>query len=256
MSTPRRPLIAGNWKMHKTVAEARELARALRSRVKAEGPEVVVCPPATAIFAVAEALEGSPIAWGGQNMDWHAKGAFTGEIAPGMLTDLGCTHVILGHSERRTLFGETDEAVCQKVEAAVANGLTPIICVGETLEQREAQLTDNTVIVQVQRALHGYTPEQVAKVVFAYEPVWAIGTGKTCEATEADRVCGLIRDTLARLADAATAEGVRILYGGSVKPETIAEQMAKPHVDGALVGGACLDADSFAAIVNYEAVAR
>ncbi|MDB5100142.1 MAG: tpiA [Cyanobacteria bacterium RYN_339] len=256
MSTARRPLIAGNWKMHKTVAEARQLANALRAKVAAGGPEVVVCPPATALFAVAEELKGSAIAWGGQNMDWHAKGAFTGEIAPGMLTDLGCTFVIVGHSERRTLFGETDEAVCQKAEAALANGLTPIICVGETLEQREAALTDNVVIVQVQRALHGWTAEQVAKVVFAYEPVWAIGTGKTCESQEADRVCGLIRDTLARLADQATADGVRILYGGSVKPETIAEQMAKPHVDGALVGGACLEADSFAAIANYQAVAR
>jgi triosephosphate isomerase len=164
--------------------------------------------------------------------------------------------VILGHSERRTYFGETDEAVRQKAEAALANGLTPIICVGETLEQREAALTDSTVIVQVQRALHGWTPEHVAKVVFAYEPVWAIGTGKTCEAAEADRVCGLIRDTLARLSDEGTAGGVRILYGGSVKPETIAEQMAKPHIDGALVGGACLEAGSFAAIANYQAVAR
>jgi triosephosphate isomerase len=257
MSSTRRPLIAGNWKMHKTVGEARALAKGLRDKLGNDpGAEVVLCPPFTALAAVAEELQGSRLALGAQNMDWHEKGAFTGEVAPGMLTDVGCSHVIIGHSERRQLFGETDENVCQKSDVALAHGLTPIICVGETLEQREAALTDNVVIVQVQRALHGFDAAKVAKVVFAYEPVWAIGTGKTCESGEADRVCGLIRDTIARQAGQEVADGVRVLYGGSVKPETIAEQMSKTHIDGALVGGASLEVDSFAAIAGFQVAAR
>ncbi|MEB3223864.1 MAG: triose-phosphate isomerase [Candidatus Sericytochromatia bacterium] len=250
----RRPVIAGNWKMHKTVGEARSLARGLAELVGGlgeAGPEVVLCPPFTALAAVKEAIAGTGLKLGAQTMDWHEKGAYTGEVAPAMLVDLGVTHVILGHSERRQLFGETDEGVCRKVEAALRHGLVPIICVGETLEEREGGLTDNVVIVQVQRALHGRTPAEVAQVVFAYEPVWAIGTGKTCESAEADRVCGVIRDTIGRLTDATTAEAVRIQYGGSVKPDTIAEQMAQPHIDGALVGGASLEAASFAAIVRF-----
>jgi triosephosphate isomerase len=252
--TTRRPVIAGNWKMHKTIGEARALASALAEQLGGRGdagPEVVLCPPFTALAAVKEVLAGTGLALGAQTMDWHEKGAFTGEIAPGMLVDLGVTHVVLGHSERRQLFGETDEGVCRKVEAALQHGLVPIVCVGETLEEREGGLTDNVVIVQVQRALHGRTPTQVAGVVFAYEPVWAIGTGKTCDAAEANRVCGVIRDTVGRMTDAETAAAVRIQYGGSVKPDTIAEQMAQPHIDGALVGGASLEAASFAAIVKF-----
>ena len=256
--TTRRPVIAGNWKMHKTVGEARDLAKGLVAKLgnASSGPEVVLCPPFTALAAVAEAIQGSGLKLGAQNMNWHAKGAFTGEIAPNMLVDLGVTHVIIGHSERRQLFGETDENVNRKVEAALAAGLVPIVCVGETLEEREAALTDNVVIVQVQRALQNVAAADVAKAIFAYEPVWAIGTGKTCDSPEANRVCGLVRDTIARMTDAATAEAVRVQYGGSVKPDTIAEQMTHPHIDGALVGGASLEVDSFAAIANYDAVAR
>ncbi|MEB3329760.1 MAG: triose-phosphate isomerase [Candidatus Sericytochromatia bacterium] len=252
--TTRRPVIAGNWKMHKTVGEARALAADLAAQLRdlgASGPEVVLCPPFTALAAVQEVLTGTGLALGAQTMDWHEQGAFTGEVAPGMLVDLGVTHVVLGHSERRQLFGETDEGVRRKVEAALQHGLVPIVCVGETLEEREGGLTDNVVIVQVQRALHGRQPTEVARVIFAYEPVWAIGTGKTCDAVEANRVCGVVRDTIARLTDVATAEAVRIQYGGSVKPDTIAGQMAQPHIDGALVGGASLEAASFAAIVRF-----
>ena len=257
MSHSRRPVIAGNWKMHKTLDESRALAQALKAKVGTDPlPEVVVCPPFTALAAVTGELVGSPIKVGGQTMDWHAKGAFTGEIAPGMLTDLGVTHVLLGHSERRQFFGETDEGVRAKVEAALSNGLVPIICVGETLEEREAALTDNVVIVQVQRALHGLAPDGLSGVIFAYEPVWAIGTGKVCDAAEANRVCGLVRDTVARMTNSDLADAVRVLYGGSVKADTIAEQMAQSDIDGALVGGASLEADSFAAIVNYSAVAH
>ncbi len=256
--TTRRPVIAGNWKMHKTVAEARDLAKGLVDKLGSAsgGPEVVLCPPFTALAAVGEVIKGSGLKLGAQNMNWHAKGAFTGEIAPSMLVDLGVTHVILGHSERRQLFGETDENVNRKVEAAIAVGLVPIVCVGETLEEREAALTDNVVIVQVQRALQGIPAAEVAKMVFAYEPVWAIGTGKTCDSPEANRVCGLVRDTIGRMTDDATAQAVRVQYGGSVKPDTIAEQMAQSDIDGALVGGASLEADSFAAIANFGAVAR
>lgn len=249
----RRPVIAGNWKMHKTVAEAKDLAAGLIAKLGGHGEhaaEVVLCPPFTALAAVGEAIKGTGLKLGAQNMSWQPKGAFTGEIAATMLLDLGVTHVILGHSERRQLFGETDENVNRKVEAAIANKLIPIICIGETLEEREAGLTDNVVIVQVQRALRNIAAAAVADVIFAYEPVWAIGTGKTCDSVEANRVCGLVRDTVGRMTDAATAQAVRVQYGGSVKPETIAEQMTQSDIDGALVGGASLEADSFAAIAN------
>lgn len=253
MSHKRKPVIAGNWKMHTTLESARALAQGVRDRVGASPEvEVVVCPPFTALSAVGEVLAGSPVRLGAQTMNAHAKGAYTGEIAPDMLTDLGVTYVILGHSERRQLFGETDEAVNAKVHAAIANGLLPIVCVGETLEEREAALTDNVVIVQTQRAVANVAPERLASLVFAYEPVWAIGTGKTCEAAEANRVCALIRDTLARASSYETAQQVRVLYGGSVKPETIRGQMNESDIDGALVGGASLDAASFAAIVDFD----
>ncbi|MNS60771.1 Triosephosphate isomerase [compost metagenome] len=248
----RKPVIAGNWKMHKTLAESRAFADGLKAKLGGMvGPEVVVCPPYTSLAAVAEAFAGSPVKVGAQNMNWHAKGAFTGEVAPGMLTELGCTYVILGHSERRQLFGETDEAVNRKVDAALANGLVPIICVGETLEEREAGLTDTVVVGQTQRAVEGLDPAKLAGLVYAYEPVWAIGTGKTCESPEANRVCRAIRDTVARLGGEAAGQAVRVLYGGSVKPDTIAEQMSQSDIDGALVGGASLEVDSFAALVNY-----
>ena len=254
MSQTRKPVIAGNWKMHKTLDESLTFAEGLVGKLGNEvGPEVVVCPPFTALSVVAAAIGGSPVQLGAQNMSWHAKGAFTGEIAPNMLTDVGCAYVILGHSERRQLFGETDESVNRKVEAALANGLVPIVCVGETLEEREANLTDTVVVGQLQGALSGVPAEKMGGLIFAYEPVWAIGTGKTCDSAEANRVCKLIRDTVAKLAGQAAADQVRVLYGGSVKPETIAEQMVQSDIDGALVGGASLEVDSFAAIVNYQA---
>lgn len=252
MSTARKPVIAGNWKMHKTAAEGRGLAKALLEHLGTVNleAEVILCPPFTALEAVGEVIRGTPLKLGAQNMHWQPQGAFTGEIAPDMLLEMGVTHVILGHSERRQYFGERDETIARKVEAALAVGLTPIICVGETLQEREGGLTDNVVIVQVQRCLHGRSPDEVARVIFAYEPVWAIGTGKTCDAAEANRVCGVIRDTIGRMTDDLTAEAVRIQYGGSVKADTIAEQMAQRDIDGALVGGASLEAGSFAAIAR------
>jgi triosephosphate isomerase len=254
LETLRRPLIAGNWKMHKSLAEARALAKGIVAALgNTQGPEVVICPPFTALAAVKGELAGSAVQLGGQNMSAQLQGAYTGEVSAPMLVDAGATYVIIGHSERRHLFGETDLSVRMKLETALDNGLTPIACVGETLEEREGALTDNVVVIQVMRALHGLSPAQIARIVFAYEPVWAIGTGKTCEAAEANRVCGIIRTTVEQQSNAEVAQGMRVLYGGSVKPDTIREQMALPHVDGALVGGASLDVASFAAIVQYQA---
>ncbi|MEB3204739.1 MAG: triose-phosphate isomerase [Candidatus Sericytochromatia bacterium] len=249
------PLMAGNWKMHKTRAEARAFADALSADAKsARGVEVVVCPPFTALGTLADAFEGTVVKVGGQDCDSHDQGAYTGQTSPAMLREAGATHVILGHSERRQYFGETDASVNEKLKAALKHGLVPIVCVGEKLEEREVQLTDNVIIVQVQRALSGIPAEQVGGLVFAYEPVWAIGTGKTCASDEANRVCGLIRETIARHVGPGPADDVRILYGGSVKPETIAEQMAQPQIDGALVGGASLEAASFAKLVAFDQV--
>ncbi|MBU6430128.1 MAG: triose-phosphate isomerase, partial [Cyanobacteria bacterium REEB65] len=180
------------------------------------------------------------------------SGAYTGELAPGMLADAGCSYVVLGHSERRQYYGETDGSVNMKVHAALAHGLIPIVCVGEKAEEREVQLTDNVIIIQVQRALLNLPPEQVSGLVFAYEPVWAIGTGKTCEASEANRVCGIIRETIAKQVGPGPADDARILYGGSVKPETITEQMSQAHIDGALVGGASLEPQSFSKLVGFR----
>jgi triosephosphate isomerase len=254
MELLRRPLIAGNWKMHKTVSEARALAKGIVQAVGSNpGPEVVICPAFTALWAVGTELTGSSVKMGGQNMSPYAQGAYTGEIAAPMLIDVGATYVIIGHSERRQLFGETDHSVRLKLEAALLSNLTPIVCVGETLEEREGALTDNVIIVQMMRALHGLSPEQISRIVFAYEPVWAIGTGKTCAASEANRVCGIIRETVERQSNVNVAQGARVLYGGSVKAETIKDQMALPHIDGALVGGASLEVASFAAIVNFQA---
>ena len=249
----RTPIIAGNWKMYKTQGEARAFCRSLAQSVKeCRDPVVVICPPYTAIQAVVEEVAGTGIQVGGQNCEFHEEGAFTGETAPQMLADAGGHYVILGHSDRRLYFGETAGSVNKKVHAALGHGLVPIVCVGEKAEEREVQLTDNVIIVQVQRALLNLTPQQVSGLVFAYEPVWAIGTGKTCDSREANRVCGIIRDTVERSSGPGPADDIRILYGGSVKPETIAEQMAQPHIDGALVGGASLDPASFGRIVEFR----
>jgi len=252
----RKPVIAGNWKMFKTTQEAREFARALPAEVKGTtDPTVVICPPFTALHVLREELGSTAIQIGAQNMHWLDEGAYTGEISPVMLKDAGASYVIIGHSERRQFFHETDGTVNRKVQAALQWQLIPIICVGETLEDREVQLTDNVIIVQTQRALLNIAPELVSQCLFAYEPVWAIGTGKTCAPDEANRVAGIIRETVGKMAGAEAADAVRILYGGSVKPDTIVEQMAQPHIDGALVGGASLDPKSFGAIVNFRSTA-
>jgi triosephosphate isomerase len=248
----RRYVYVGNWKMYKTVPEAVALAREIRAGLE-ERPvedEVVVCPPFTALPAVGEALKGSRVRMGGQNMHWEKEGAFTGEVSPVMLADLGVSHVILGHSERRHIFGETDEAVGRKARAAFDNGLLPIACVGETLAERESDRMLEVVERQLERALRQLTPDEAARAVVAYEPVWAIGTGKTATPAQAQEVHAFIRKRIAVSHGDAVAASVRILYGGSVKPDNIASLMDEGDVDGALVGGACLKADSFLQIIR------
>jgi len=239
--------------MNGTTAEsvllARELAERLASGVE---PEVIVAPTFTALIPVREALGGTAVALAAQNLHWETKGAYTGEISAEMLVDAGCSHVIIGHSERRALFGETDAAVNRKVIAALAQGLTPIVCVGESLEQRESGATREVVLSQLDGALAGLDGDAVGQLILAYEPVWAIGTGHTASPEQAQEVHGWIRDRLAELAGPAVADIVRIQYGGSVKPANIATLMAKPDIDGALVGGASLKADSFEGIVRFE----
>jgi triosephosphate isomerase len=249
----RTPLLAGNWKMHGTRREAVALARALVEAIGAVGDrEVVVAPPFTALEAVAQVLAGSRIGLAAQNVHWEAKGAFTGEVSAPMLREAGCTHVIVGHSERRQYFGETDATVGKRLRAALGGGLTPIACVGETLAEREAGQTHAVIARQVAAALAGLSPADVARCVVAYEPVWAIGTGHTATPAQAEEVHAAIRRQVAGLAGEAVAAGLRILYGGSVKPENIDALMAEADIDGALVGGASLEAAAFARIVHYR----
>ena len=253
----RRPLVAGNWKLHKTLQEARQLASELVERLTdlatpVEGgqlPEVVVAPVFTALSAVAEAIGDAPIGLAAQHCHWEPSGAFTGEVSPALLRDAGCSHVIVGHSERRQLFGETDDGVNRKVRAVLAEGLTPIVCVGETLQQRQSGETMGVVAAQVQGALAQMTEDELARVVLAYEPVWAIGTGETASPEDAQEVHGAIRSLVESASGSRLAQAMRILYGGSVKPANAAQLMAQRDIDGALVGGASLDAESFAAIV-------
>ncbi|MES2465456.1 MAG: triose-phosphate isomerase [Armatimonadota bacterium] len=274
----RRPIIAGNWKMNKgTAREATDLAadlvEALKKTPDSDGltpaVDVVVCPPYTVFHAVREAIgDFDGIAIGAQDAFWKTSGAYTSQVSPEMLIDAGITYVILGHSETRgrfgvaepdftpdilRVFGETDATVNRKTRAAVTAGLIPIVCIGETKTEREAGHTDGVVQAQVTGALQGLTAETVAGIVFAYEPVWAIGTGLTCSADEADRVCGVVRQTVAALYDAATAEAVRIQYGGSMKPDNAADLLARPNIDGGLIGGASLKAADFAAIIQAAA---
>ncbi|HEY8392228.1 MAG TPA: triose-phosphate isomerase [Capillibacterium sp.] len=248
----RKPIIAGNWKMYKTHLEAEDLVTALKGKKLPAGVEVVLCPPFTALATVAKALAGTEIGLGAQDIFWEEEGAYTGEVSPGMLKALGCTYVIIGHSERRQYFGETDETVNKKVKAALRHGLKPIICVGESLAQREAGETDRFVAGQVEKALAGLNPEAIPQIVIAYEPIWAIGTGRSATGADANQVIGLIRRTIARAFSEELAQQVRIQYGGSVKPENIKEFMAQPEIDGALVGGASLKADSFYGIISYQ----
>ncbi len=246
----RKPFIAGNWKMNLSRDTSVSLVHSLLDCLRTDDKvDVAVCPPAVYLHDVGAALRGSQLGLGAQNMYHEKEGAFTGETSARMLTDLGCRYVILGHSERRQFFGETDASVNLKTVAALAANLTPIVCVGETLEERESNATEQVIATQVRGSLAGLSVAQAEKLVIAYEPVWAIGTGQTATPEQAEEVHAQIRGLLSELFGPATAEKIRIQYGGSVKPDNAAELMSKPNIDGALVGGASLKADSFAAIV-------
>jgi triosephosphate isomerase len=250
----RTALVIGNWKMHGTLAEARPLATAIRDGLKRfRGADVVVCPPFTALAAVGAIVKDSPLRLGAQTSHWEASGAHTGEVSPAMLVEVGCQYVLVGHSERRREMGETDEIVAKKVRAAFEHGLTPVLCVGETAEERRQGLTFTTVEGQLRAGLAGLAPESIAKSVLAYEPMWAIGTGQNATPAQAAEVHGYLRGLLSELTSKEIAQGVRILYGGSVKPENTEELVAAPEIDGALVGGASLNAQGFVAIVKKAA---
>ncbi|HHW09698.1 MAG TPA: triose-phosphate isomerase [Firmicutes bacterium] len=249
----RKPLIMGNWKMYKTVPEAVRLVKQLKVMLAdTVDVEIAVCPPFTALQAVGEVIKGSALKLGAQNLFWEKEGAYTGEISPEMLTDIGVDYCIIGHSERRAYFHETDADVNRKVKAALAAGLGVVMCVGETLEQRRAGLTQRVVEEQVTNGLAGLEVSQADKLVIAYEPVWAIGTGENATGQDAAEVIAMIRRVAAGIVGEEIAAEMRILYGGSVKPGNIKEFMAQPEIDGALVGGASLDASSFAQIVRYN----
>lgn len=252
----RKDLIVGNWKMHASHLEAIQMVQKLSYRLDPgdyDRVDVVVAPTFTSLRSVQTVIEADKlrIGLGAQNVHWEEKGAFTGEISPSMLKRLSVQHVIVGHSERRAMFGETDETVNRRAKAVIGAEMTPIICVGETLEQREADETERVVVTQVEGALAGIASEAMAVASIAYEPVWAIGTGRTANPDTAGAVIELIRETVGRLLGSDAAEGVRILYGGSVNAGNIKAFMAKRHIDGALVGGASLEPDSFASIVRY-----
>ncbi|MCY9664923.1 triose-phosphate isomerase [Paenibacillus alginolyticus] len=245
----RKPIIAGNWKMFKTVSEAVSFVNEVKGST-VEGVESVICSPFTNLPALVEAVKGTDVHVGAQNLHFEDNGAFTGEISGVMLKDLGVEYVIIGHSERRAYFAETDEIVNKKVVAAFKHGLTPILCVGEKLEEREAGQTKDVCKVQTEAAFAGLSAEQAAQVVIAYEPIWAIGTGKSSTAEDAQDVIGYIRQLVSGLYGASVADAVRIQYGGSVKPNNIAEYMAQPDIDGALVGGASLEPASYIQLVQ------
>lgn len=248
----RRPIIAGNWKMHNTSSQGIALVQELaKLTADAKDVDIVVCPTFTTLAAVATALKDTNIHLGAQNMHFEKKGAFTGEITAEMLKDVCCEYVIIGHSERRQYFAETDVTVNKKTKAALEANLVPIVCVGESLEEREAGTTETVVGAQVRAGLEGLTNEQAATVVVAYEPIWAIGTGRTASADDANAVCAFVRRTLADMFGQETADKIRVQYGGSVKADNIAELMSKSDIDGALVGGASLDALGFSKIVKF-----
>ncbi len=247
----RKLFIAGNWKMNMLTAEAAALAAQLVEALKGvKDMDLAVAPPYTSLAAVAEVLAGSNIALAGQNLFWEEKGAYTGAVSGPMLRDIGCSHVIIGHSERRQYFGETDDSVNKRLKAAYASGLLPIVCVGETLEERESNKTIEVVDRQVRQGLSGIGRTEAQSLVIAYEPVWAIGTGKTATPGQAEEVHARIREIIADLYDRDLAEGMQIQYGGSVKPDNAGELMAQPDIDGALVGGASLKVESFTGIVK------
>jgi triosephosphate isomerase len=246
------PVIAGNWKMFKTQKEAVDTISALRAEVdNTAGVEVVVCPTYTSLAASAAVLKGSTIGLGAQNVHYADEGAFTGELSTGMLIDAGCSYVIIGHSERRQYFNESDEFIGKKLAKILTTELTPILCCGETLEEREAGQVESVVLGQLKNAMAGLTEESLSRIIIAYEPVWAIGTGKTATPEMAEEVHAMIRNWMAQTYSASLSDSVRILYGGSVKPGNISELMSQADIDGALVGGASLDASTFAQIVKF-----
>ena len=250
----RKPIIAGNWKMYKTLSEAVDFVEQVKSQVPANDKvEAVVCSPALFLPSLVEAAKGTDLAIGAQNMHFETEGAFTGEISPTQLADIHVKYVVLGHSERREYFNETDEAVNKKAHAAFAHHLVPIICVGETLEEREAGQTVSKVATQVKAAIKDLSAAQVAQAVIAYEPIWAIGTGKTATAADANEVCGEVRKAIAEEIGADVADKTRIQYGGSVKPANIVELLSMEHIDGALVGGASLEVDSYLKLLEAGA---
>ena len=254
MSSPlRRPLLAGNWKMNLTLAQSVELARAVKDGAAAASGEVAVFAPFTALTVVAEVLRGSPVRLGAQDVSWEASGAFTGEISTAMLVDAGCAMTLIGHSERRKLYGETDEHVNKKLGAALKAGLIPVVCIGETLDERESQKTWRVLETQIAGGLKGFAPADLSKVVIAYEPVWAIGTGKTASPAQAQEAHLFTRQQLEKLHGKNFAAGARVLYGGSVTAENVDSLMAQPDVDGALVGGASLKKDAFLRIMGFKA---
>jgi len=248
----RKPLMAGNWKMHKTLAEATEYGMAFRDVVAdVVAVDVLLCVPAPLCCSMAKLLKDSDIKLGAQNLYWEEKGAFTGEVSGQILESVGCSHVIVGHSERRHIFGETDEEVNRKLRAALDAYLTPVLCIGEKLEQREAGETNDVLTRQVTEGLKGFSDEEIAKMVLAYEPVWAIGTGVTATPNQANEAQRVVRELIKAQAGDTVAGAVRILYGGSVKPDNVVELMHEPEIDGALVGGASLSVESFVKIVRY-----
>ncbi len=248
----RKPIIAGNWKMNKTCAEAEALINELKPLVAKSKPEVVICVPYTDLWVAKKAIEGSKIKLGAENVAWADSGAFTGEISADMLKEIGVEYVIIGHSERRQYFGETDATVNMRTKQALAKELKPIVCVGETLVEREKNKTKRVLKKQILEGLDGITAEQFDDIVIAYEPVWAIGTGKTATAEDANATIGYIRSLVKKTWGAEVAKNLRIQYGGSMKPSNAKELMAERHIDGGLIGGAALKATDFAAIVNYK----
>jgi triosephosphate isomerase (TIM) len=251
--TARRPLIAGNWKMYKTGPEAVDFLKAFKPLVEgATGVDIMIAPPFTALSLAAREIEDADIQLGAQNLDWHPEGAYTGEIAAGMLTAAGCRYVIIGHSERRQYFGETDETINRKIQAATEAGLIPVFCIGETETQRDAGETFSVLDKQVQNGLQGQLSEKLESLVVAYEPVWAIGSGKTATKEQAQEVHNYLRQRFGELFNGDFAKRLRILYGGSVKPSNIKDLMAMQDIDGALVGGASLDPASFSQLVRYQ----
>lgn len=246
----RRRIIAGNWKMNKDVGEAVALTKEIKSKLKSNDVDVVLCPPFTNLYAVNEVLVGSSIELGAQDVFWEESGAFTGQVSADMLKSVGCSYVIIGHSERRQYFGETDETVNKKIKKAIEKDVIPIVCVGELLQEREAGLTNKVVEKQIRGAFSGIDKKEAENIVIAYEPVWAIGTGKVATPDQAQDVHKKIRDLLEMLYDQELAKKVRIQYGGSMKPSNAAELLSQPDIDGGLIGGASLDADSFLGIVN------